>query len=479
MTYSILGDSGSLHPDDAGPPEPDEHDDDHGERPTNVVRLADRRRRESDYTRFLFPASVWERSDQLARIYQAAKARNISPDAVLLCVLAHLASTLTRGSEVDTGSGSSPLNMFVALIGASGTGKTKAAIAAEDLLGDYLAAARHHLGPAGLINTAIGSGEGMVQVFMGKPPKDGDGWRAGQTGETQVQVRHNAFFHADEGRSALAQGGRSGSTLFGTLCSLWSGQSVGQANASADRTRHLARDSYAVGVMLGFQPATVADLFADDNGGTPQRFLFASASYPPWAELDTDETSEWPGRLSIRHRREAVLFTLAKDQQAEIRARARARHHPDFEDKPLDAHADLIRARVAALLALLHDTRTVGPDGWELAEVICRRSAALRDHVAGTAERRRAAEGERRKREQIEVGKAVHDHARQSETLDRAVSTIVAAVERAGTAGLTPGRARDAARRYPMELRHEAVDRALSDGQIVEVDGVFRTPSGA
>lgn len=469
MTYSTLGDSGSPHPDDNGPPEPDELPD---ERPDNVVRLADRRRRDGDYSRFLFPESVWERSPQLARIHQAAKARNISPDAVLLCVLAHLAATLPRGSEVDTGSGASPLNTFVALIGASGTGKTKAAIAAEDLLGDYLAAARHHLGSGGLVNTAIGSGEGMVQVFMGKPPKDPDAWRTQQGDTAQVQVRHNAFFHADEGRSALAQGGRSGSTLFGTLCSLWSGQSVGQANASADRTRHLARDSYSVGVMLGFQPATVADLFADDNGGTPQRFLFASASYPPWAELDPDDTSDWPGRLSIRYRREAVLFTLAHDQQSEIRARARARHHPDFEDKPLDAHADLIRARVAALLALLHDTRTVGPDGWELAGVICRRSAALRDHIAGAAERRARAEGERRKREQIEVGTAIQDHVQKVSEVERAIATIVARVERAGPEGLTAGRARNAAKRYPDEVRHTALEVAVKSGRLILKDGV-------
>jgi hypothetical protein len=484
-TYSTLGDGGGDRDrgrdrarrawgrdpevlDGDGAAEPDDHPD-----------QPRRRAAEGDYTRFLLPAELWQRSPQLTMIYNAAKARNISPDAVLMCVLAHLAATLVRGSEVYTGSGASPLNTFVALIGASGTGKTKAAICAEDLLRDYLAAARHHYGQTGLINTALGSGEGMIQAFMGKAPKDGagdTGWQRSTGADTQVQVRGNAFFHADEGRTALAQGSRSGSTLFGTLCSLWSGQAVGQANASAERNRHLARDSYSIGLMMGFQPTTVADLFADDNGGTPQRFLFASASYSPWADLDDDDVAEWPGRLGIRFRQEVTLFTLAEDQQREIRVRARARHHPDFADKPLDAHSDLIRARVAALLALLHDTRTVGPDGWELAGVICRRSSALRDHIAGATERRRKAEGERRKADAIEVGKAIQDHAHARSALDKAVSTIVAAVERAGADGITPGRARNAAKRYPTEVQHAALAAAVEAGQIVSRDDLLFVP---
>lgn len=488
MTYSTLGDSGSDSPQRgrararrAWGADPEVLD---GDPHTPPVDTDDDARREGDYTRYLLPDEFWEESDQLAHIYAAAKSRNISPDAVLLCVLAHLAATLTRGSQVDTGSGASPLNMFVALIGASGTGKTKAAIAAEDLLREYLFTARKVLDAAadrapGLINTALGSGEGMIQVFMGKPEKTPDGWRntAGTPADQQAQVRFNAFFHADEGRSALAQGGRSGSTLFGTLCSLWSGQAVGQANASADRTRHLSRDSYSVGLMLGFQPATVADLFGDDNGGAPQRFAFASAAYAPWAELDDDDVCPWPGPLEVRYRPEAVMFTLAAEQQAEIRARARARHRPDFVDKPLDAHADLIRARTAALVALLHGTSSVGTKSWELAGVICRRSAALRDHVAGYTARRAAAERDRRKQEAIDVGAALQDRARQGDALDKAVAVIVAAVERAGAAGLTPGRARHAAKRHPTEIQHLALERAVSGGLLIfdEAENLLRS----
>jgi hypothetical protein len=466
MTYDVLGHAGPGD-DDQGEPEPDV---------APVVHLATRRPREGDYRRFLLPDELWKESDPLAHIYDAAKARNISPDAVLTCVLAHLAASLVRGSEINTGRGVSPLNMFVALIGASGTGKTQAAICAEDLLGDYLAAARHHLGSHGLINAAIGTGEGMIQAFMGKRPRDPDQPRGADV-DTQMQVRYNAFFHADEGRSALAIGSRSGATLFGTLCSLWSGQAVGQTNASADRNRHLDRDSYSIGVMLGFQPTTVADLFADDNGGTPQRFLFASASYPPWANLDLDDIAEWPGRLCVEYRPAPTLFTLGEDQQREIRARARARHSPDFDDKPLDAHQDLIRARVAALVALLHGTKQAGAKSWELAGVICRHSAALRNHVAGVTERRRKAEIEARKAEAVEVGAALQDRAREVDAVDRARATIVAAVERAGSAGLTAGKARNAARRYPREVQHAALEAALKGGQLVAVDDLVTVPS--
>jgi hypothetical protein len=148
---------------------------------------------------------------------------------------------------------------------------------------------------------------------------------------------------------------------------------------------------------------TIDDLFADEAGGTPQRFLFAPAQYAPFADdLDSDVVDEHPGELSLNVSPKAITVTLAPEQRRLVRRAIRAKAGgvsiPEVPNGPLDGHRMLIRCRVAALLTILHsDGETeleVDAGTWELAGLLTDRSCALRDWLAARGRQSRRAAGD-------------------------------------------------------------------------------------
>ncbi|AKN70594.1 hypothetical protein QR97_12820 [Streptomyces sp. PBH53] len=370
----------------------------------------------------LIPEEFWNARPELQHIRQAGHSRTRSGDVALLSVLTRLSSLVSHRIRADTGiAGYASLNLFGGIIGPSGIGKSTGVEVADRLM------------PAppeldfrdGL---PLGSGEGLAEVFMGVVEEEtGEVRKRGGT-ETPVtvsvrkQVRHNAFFYVDEGATITRlMKERSGSTLGETLRSAAVGQTLGQTNASKDTSRYIPSGSYSLGLLVGFQPETVAPLFDEVAEGTPQRFVWVQVIDP----AIPDVPPEWPGELTAwRSAATAppsdgtsrfVLVSFDEAIKAELRAadlaKVRGQVTPS-ELSPFDSQAPVMRVKLASLLAILGGRRHVTTEDWRLALILWESSCATRDAVLAYCEAQRRTEQEKRTKARIEEEVRV-DHAKQ------------------------------------------------------------------
>jgi hypothetical protein len=385
----------------------------------------------------LIPETFWSARPELRHIRQAGHSRSRSGDVALLAVLTRLSALVSHRIRADTGVADfASLNLFGGIIGPSGIGKSSGVGVASRLLP----------APSGLDirdGLPIGSGEGLAEVFMGVVEEPTGEVRKGRGGtETPVtvqvrkQVRHHAFFYVDEGASLTRlMKERSGSTLGETLRSAAVGQTLGQTNASKDTTRYIPGGSYSMGMLVGFQPETVAPLFEEVAEGTPQRFVWVQVIDP----AIPDEQPDWPGELRVWQNvgvvapgDEAsgpVLVTFDPAIKAELRtadlAKARGQASQALAN-PFDSQAPVMKVKLAALLAVLAGRRHVNPEDWQLAQTLWAASCETRDAVIEYAEAKRRAEQEKRTLARIEEEVRV-DHAKQSaeqQRADRAVERL-------------------------------------------------------
>lgn len=428
----------------------------------------------------LLPAEVWEFSPALRQIRRAALARQVSPDVVLHAVLVIIASQVHHLSRVATGKGFSVLSYYLIAVGQSGAGKTEALSCARELLSGWLTDRFAITGDDGYIDLPLGSGEGLIEAFMGRktvpkldesnrPVHDKAGTPVQE--EIRAQVRHNALFHTDEGRMLLAVDARKGATIMSVLCEMWSGSVAGQTNAEVTRTRKISAGTYVVGLLLGFQPATIDALFEDTAGGAPQRFAFADTEHP---DITADEI-EWPGGLALDVPVAPLSITLPAHLRRQVREHQAARARGEGAGSPLDGHRMLLTCRAAVLLALLHDEREVSDPYWELAGTLIDTSCRLRDHLAARVERQVAEQARRREetavRTQVTAATKVADASRVRRAADR----IVRAVEAEG-GELSYGRAKNALRADARDAAELAISLAIADGRLVAED---RAATGA
>ncbi|MEU8988529.1 DUF3987 domain-containing protein [Streptomyces sp. NPDC048558] len=327
------------------------------------------------------PDDFWVRRGVFQYIRAAAHARCAPADAVFLMVLARVAAMSPHATRVATHRGFATLNLYVAVIGDSGGGKSAAHGAAADLLRPPSGLDFHDAVP-------VGSGEGIAEAFMGMEGSP----------KRKAQVRHNALFYVDEGAALAKLAERSGSTLGETLRRAFGGEALGQTNATADRSRLVLRHTYSMGVIVGFQPDAALHLLSEASLGGPQRFLWALTE-DPWIS----DVAEWPGPLGITTAiggrstfMEPSTLSLPPSVREELRRKAVAKTRGFSEggaalplEDPLDAHADLVRIKVAGLLCLLDGRRKISEEDWELAETIWKTSCAVRNEVVAHGERQR------------------------------------------------------------------------------------------
>jgi len=440
---------------------------------------------------FILHDSVWEFSPVLDHIYRAAVSRRLNPGAVLLAVLAHLASLQNHRTHIDTGKGRrAALNLYLALIAESGGGKTQVMELAADLVEPY---ERANKPLQGYVKGSLGSGEGLVEAFMGKvdvetpmfdekgvPLTDDDGAPLMKVLKNQRrQVRHNALFRSDEGRKILTLGTRTGSTLFSNMCSWWAGTDLGESNSDPDKTRYLERGTYVGSVILGFQTDKVDELFADSDGGLPQRFLYTPTAYGPGYFLDDAELPDYPGPLDVPAMSGELpgvspyrgwTITLPDFVRAEMGREEQVRLSGRSTDG-LGAHQTLLRVKVAGLLAILHGSKCVTAELWELSAKVMNMSNSLRDFLGERVARkvREAAEQADMRVVQREV--TAHQYKRQIDSgmdqLNTNVSKLLTRLENGDTSANDVRRA--------MHLSKQDFDATLSEatrrGQVKTYDG--------
>ncbi|MDK1344171.1 hypothetical protein QNO09_12830 [Streptomyces sp. 378] len=439
--------------------------------------------------RGLIPEAFWSARPELRHIRQAGHSRSRSGDVALLSVLTRLSALVSHRIRADTGVADlASLNLFGGIIGPSGIGKSSGVGVASRLLP----------APASLDirdGLPIGSGEGLAEVFMGVVEEETGEVRKGRGGtETPVtvqvrkQVRHHAFFYVDEGASLTRlTKERSGSTLGETLRSAAVGQTLGQTNASKDTSRYIPGGSYSLGLLVGFQPETVAPLFEEVAEGTPQRFVWVQVIDP----AIPDEQPEWPGELTawqtagcVAPGDEAsgpVLVTFDPAIKAEMRAadlaKARGQVSPVLAN-PFDSQAPVMKVKLASLLAILAGRRHVNSEDWRLAHLLWTASCETRDAVIEYAEVKRRAEQEQRTKARIEEevrlegAKQAAEEKRADRAVERLALRLATLTREKGpqTRKQVRGRVAGRDKRYLSDAFAYAVLREW----VVEEDGGFR-----
>lgn len=331
----------------------------------------------------------WTARPELSAVRQFAQSRLIAPWALFGAVLARSLAVVPPRVVLPPLIGShGSVNSFVALVGPSGAGKSVTRAAARDLIQLKLP------GGGRLHAPNVGSGEGMVDQFATYDRK----------AKEFVGLRTRVMFTVDEVESLTAQGGRSGSTLFPTLRSAWTGDSLGFANRDKTKAIPVEAHRYRLTMIVGAQPTKAQPLLDDADGGTPQRFLWMPTTDPnapdvepaepepiivgPWPQPKTGfsvsgvETAEVALVTTPPDPRSFVVLAIPESVREDVLAQRKKVLRGDPDANPLDGHALMTRLKVAVGLMVLNGRYDkVGDDDWDLAGVVMEVSNRTRREV--------------------------------------------------------------------------------------------------
>ena len=410
------------------------------------------------------PQSFWESRPRLRHIRQAAHNRGRSADAVLGNILARVAAYTPHSFVLPAIVGDyASLNMIVGIVGPSGTGKSTAISLAQRIVQPK------HRTPLGrLDNAPLGSGEGTIEAYFEMVTEEGDD---GKKRTEKQQTAFSALFVSDEIDQLAQQAGRSGATLMPTLRSAWSGGLLGQTNATGERNRRLNGHCYRFALVVGVQPEKAAGLLDDAAGGTPQRFAWFNATDATIPE--PDDRPDWPGEIAwsnphvIDHLettllagRRAGVIDVAPEIAKEIAWNDHQRQVGERNTGIGDSHRDLIRVKIAALLALLEERTNIDADDWELAEQVTDVSANIMASMTARVREVVAEKNANHAAVASLIARKVADDAEES-ALDAAVVQVAKTAARLHSEGETLTR-RKASRNLSKKAQAAPLDEAIA-----------------
>ena len=360
------------------------------------------------------PASFYDSTPYLRHIRQAAHALRVAPDAVLAATLCRIAAATPPTTYIDTPE-PTPLNLIGALIAAPGNGKSLANSTAFRLVPD--------LGIGVNDSLPLGTGEGLVESYFESVSVMND------TGKGKHIEKRQAFksgyFYCDEGETLFTLTTRKGATILQTLRTAWSGGVLGNTNANVETRRKLERNSYRACVVVAFQPSCGSALVADSHGGTPQRFIFASATDKDMPTI----APSFPSILAYNATDEPVAIQVHAEILRELDTNKVNRARGTVQIDPLDTHLDYNRIRIAALFALLDRRRYIDLSHWNLATMFLDNSKQVRRTLDqwATLNRRDDIDAQENERDYIDGQRETNKHTRN---VNRLVDNLVRMVER-------------------------------------------------
>lgn len=360
----------------------------------------------------------WESRHSLQTVYTAALAGMCSPWAVLACCAARALALVDPHIKLPAiiGARGGSLNWFAMLAAESGGGKSTAMEIAEDLI------------PHQITTLNLGSGEGLIEAFGERDeqgrPKDPD------SGHVSL------MFSVDEIDSYSAVAGRSGSTMMPTLRTAFTGGRLGFTNRKYNKLPTLGAHTYRMTMVCAAQPGRTRSMFADADGGTPQRFMWFPATDPritavrpvSSGSLSLPPVTDWqyPATLTVPAECEGLIVTTRA-------AQARG------ETAALNSHALFAREKFAYALAILDGRSAMSLADWQLSEVAATVSDAVRQWVLDALAASEAEEARQKGRLQgvaksaADIAKALEDGALMARCIDK-VSELV---RKSGDDGLT------------------------------------------
>lgn len=424
------------------------------------------------------PDSFYKARPELAHISQAAHASMTPRDAVLAAVLALAAHyTPCRVVLPPIVGGHASLNCVVVLLGDSGTGKGAAVRVAKRLIGDHGTAVSHRCR-----EITAGTGEGLCAAYLGTEKL------STETGRSQEQLvrRYDSVLQVvNEGELLIKHGERTGSTFLQKMRSAWSGETLGDANAQARRP-DIPEMSYRYAMIMGLQPGVAGPLLDDHEGGTPQRFLWASTTDPSapapgvaeacqpgplrwrppaWEDGPAELFSELPGVGAVR------VLVVADGISREIREASWARLVGETTIGEYDGHRHLVRLKLAGLLAILGGRLDVTDHDWALAGQLVQTSDAVRD--TAVARRRQKARQAAAVRQQDQIAATMARRAAiatdKSERIERVSNRMAALLAEHGPTAT--GKLRKMLAQRDRDAFKDALDEAIGDGIAVIREG--------
>jgi len=359
-------------------------------------------------------ASFYESTPYLRHIRQAAHHYRVAPDAVLVATLCRIAAATPPTTYVDTPE-PTPLNMIGALIAAPGNGKSLANTVAFRLVPD--------LGLGVNDSLPLGTGEGLVESYFESVSVLNESGKGKHV--EKRQAFKSGYFYCDEGETLFTLTTRKGATILQTLRTAWSGGVLGNTNANVETRRKLDRNSYRACVVVAFQPSCGSALVADSHGGTPQRFIFASATD---VDMPTVQPSA-PGILDYDATNEPVAIQVHAEILRELDTNKVDRARGTVQIDALDTHVDYNRLRVAALCALLDRRRYVDLDHWNLATLVLDNSKQVRRTLDAwaTIQRFNTLDAREHERNYVDDKRETNKRARD---VARLADNLIALVER-------------------------------------------------
>ena len=331
----------------------------------------------------------WDSSQNLQWLQQHARARSVSPTAMLGAVLARVVSAIPPNVVLPPTIGSvASLNQSFALIGPSGGTKSTSIAAMED----WLVVAPNY------IRKKPGTTEGLRKCFAKKQTVDVNGKKEVQ----QVGRQWSVLAVIPEVDSLVAAKSRSAS-LMSELRQAWSGEDLAEDFADETKTVVLRANRYRFAMILGVQPGRARPLFDDADGGTPQRFIWLPTIDPDIPEIAPDcpprlDLPRWPGSYSQGIADPDTLLNAELGNEADA-SEFQILEIPDFVSKlmretmreivrgnrdidPLDGHRNLVQLKLAAaLMALECRYDAVTHHDWDRAGAVMAVSDATRQSI--------------------------------------------------------------------------------------------------
>lgn len=412
------------------------------------------------------PGDFYDARSELAQARQAAHAARCSPDAVLGNVLAIVAA-LTPPSILLPDAVGTPgtLDYYAAIIGTPGTSKSASG-----------RVARQHLPLTSddVLEVGVGSGEGLIESYIGTVDEVDE---QGKTRKVRRQVRTSVLARLDEGQALTEIGSRKSSILLPTLRSAWTGDQLGQHNASEERRRNIPAGEYRLALVANFQPEYATALLDDAAGGTPARFVFWSCTDPTMPKVRPPKPAP---SLWRPPRHQAGPMDLAGSVYREIDEQALAVQRGERRLDALDAHRNLSRLKVAGLLALLAGRLDIDAEDWQLAGVVLDASDRVRTSIQASAAAVARLQEHRATERMVQRTLRV-----EQSTDDRALDVMARAVARHVHKAACPGgcRRRCLSRSTPSKYRSavtvdQAIEEAEARGWIVSEHDAFLPGAG-
>ncbi|WP_138842665.1 hypothetical protein [Rhodococcus pyridinivorans] len=410
----------------------------------------------------------------------------ISPWTALLAELARVALLTPWYVRLPALVGGSPasLNTITAFVGESGAGKSVSTGGIGALVlephaddGPYMFLPGEDIGDV-LTARAVGSGPAVARLYVRTEKRPHPSDPKQQITEI-VQHRRSVWLAWSEVDTFLALLNHKAATISADERIKWDGGLLGATVKTEHLNLTVEPGTYRGVTTVNIQPARATEVLALRDGGFTQRVVWCSADDPNAPEEDDEsEVPRLPVHLPAWHTADRQLnpppgsdhppveFTVADAVRIEIRnaRRAQTRRAPGALLE-INAHRNLCRLKLAALIAAMHGGKHVGEDEWALAGRIMDHSDRVRGGVENLLkERTRAAYRERGVAAALagEVEETV-----RSETVEKAAARVRRFLERReGSATLGEIGSFLGARHR--KHRTEAVELLIRDGSVLE-----------